>query len=272
MRLDLGLNLGVFKGVESTSSAWTPAQLSNLALWLDAADTSTFTLNGSAVSQWRDKSGNARHASQSTAAQQPTYTLNGMNGLPVVTFDGTADNMAVNYNYAGNAATLYAVAARLSGGSSEQWIFSSYGGSAGTPLIAPMWIKGPSTDEWASYGGSTAVFALSGATLTTNGQGFMLGIDSSITDSVLNMYTNGSLTAQHPGTVRFTGGTARNFIGAEVNGASRFLSGHVTEIVQIESRLSTTDRQRLEGYLAWKWGLQANLPTNHPFKNSAPTM
>lgn len=25
-----------------------------------------------------------------------------------------------------------------------------------------------------------------------------------------------------------------------------------------------------EGYLAWKWGLQGNLPNNHPYKNSAP--
>lgn len=25
-----------------------------------------------------------------------------------------------------------------------------------------------------------------------------------------------------------------------------------------------------EGYLAWKWGLQGNLPNNHPYKNAAP--
>ena len=29
--------------------------------------------------------------------------------------------------------------------------------------------------------------------------------------------------------------------------------------------LSDTERQNLEGYFAWKWGLTANLPTNHPF-------
>ena len=31
------------------------------------------------------------------------------------------------------------------------------------------------------------------------------------------------------------------------------------------------DRQQLEGYLAWKWGLEANLPVDHPYKNAAPT-
>ena len=29
-------------------------------------------------------------------------------------------------------------------------------------------------------------------------------------------------------------------------------------------------RYQAEGYLAWKWGLQGNLPSSHPYKNSAP--
>jgi hypothetical protein len=27
---------------------------------------------------------------------------------------------------------------------------------------------------------------------------------------------------------------------------------------------------KAEGYLAWKWGLEGNLPVLHPYKNSAP--
>ncbi|MFM5944980.1 MAG: hypothetical protein ACKO9G_16710, partial [Dolichospermum sp.] len=47
----------------------TPAQIST-DLWLDAADSSTITLNGSTVSQWNDKSGNGRNAIQATATNQ----------------------------------------------------------------------------------------------------------------------------------------------------------------------------------------------------------
>ncbi|MFM6254192.1 MAG: hypothetical protein ACKPEQ_34470, partial [Dolichospermum sp.] len=65
----------------------TPAQIST-DLWLDAADSSTITLNGSTVSQWNDKSGNGRNAIQATATNQPAYTANGLNGKPVLTFDG----------------------------------------------------------------------------------------------------------------------------------------------------------------------------------------
>jgi hypothetical protein len=71
---------------------WRPSDLgSALALWLDAEDAASITLNESTVSQWNDKSGNNRHASQATAANQPTYTLNGLNGKPVLTFDGVND-------------------------------------------------------------------------------------------------------------------------------------------------------------------------------------
>ncbi|MFM6272695.1 MAG: hypothetical protein ACKPFA_40420, partial [Dolichospermum sp.] len=68
----------------------TPAQIST-DLWLDAADSSTITLNGSTVSQWNDKSGNGRNAIQATATNQPAYTANGLNGKPVLTFDGIND-------------------------------------------------------------------------------------------------------------------------------------------------------------------------------------
>jgi hypothetical protein len=48
--------------------------------------------------------------------------------------------------------------------------------------------------------------------------------------------------------------------------------GFVTEVVYTNTALSTTDRERLEGYLAWKWGLEANLPAGHPFRNITPTV
>jgi hypothetical protein len=50
------------------------------------------------------------------------------------------------------------------------------------------------------------------------------------------------------------------------------LNGFISEMVATSALLSTADRQRLEGYLAWKWGLQANLPAGHPFRNNPPTV
>lgn len=67
------LSFGFAKGTGSlnTDKLWSPLQLSP-AVWLDATDTDTVVLTSGAVSQWSDKSGNNRHATQSTAANRPT--------------------------------------------------------------------------------------------------------------------------------------------------------------------------------------------------------
>ncbi len=66
-------------------SGSVPLSISGLALWLDASDASSITLDGSSnVSQWADKSGNGRHATQATALNRPGYLTNQLNGLGAV--------------------------------------------------------------------------------------------------------------------------------------------------------------------------------------------
>ena len=48
--------------------------------------------------------------------------------------------------------------------------------------------------------------------------------------------------------------------------------GDVNEMILTSGILSTSDRQKLEGYLAWKWGTVASLPSDHPYKNGEPTV
>jgi hypothetical protein len=44
-------------------------------------------------------------------------------------------------------------------------------------------------------------------------------------------------------------------------------NGFIGEVIVYNSALSTRQRQQVEGYLAWKWGLCVSLPANHPYKN-----
>ena len=48
--MSFGFGFG-FPRVARVSGAWTPASLPSLALWLDADDAGTITLNGTDVSQ-----------------------------------------------------------------------------------------------------------------------------------------------------------------------------------------------------------------------------
>jgi hypothetical protein len=67
------------------STAFSPASIPDLAVWFDANDTASLTVDGSnKVSQWNDKSGNARHATQGAEANQPTLLTNQLNGRPGV--------------------------------------------------------------------------------------------------------------------------------------------------------------------------------------------
>ena len=74
----------------STENTFSPLDLTP-ALWVDAADTTTVTLASNAVSEWKDKSGNNRHLTQTTAGSRPGYVSGEQNGLSVVRFDGTDD-------------------------------------------------------------------------------------------------------------------------------------------------------------------------------------
>ena len=80
---------GSATGTSGTTGALTvPAaggpDLVNMAGWWDASDASTFTLAGSNVSQWRDKSGLTRHLVQASSGSQPVRTAALVNGLAAV--------------------------------------------------------------------------------------------------------------------------------------------------------------------------------------------
>jgi hypothetical protein len=51
----------------------------------------------------------------------------------------------------------------------------------------------------------------------------------------------------------------------------QYWQGYVAEILVYTGTVSNSDRQTMEGYLAWKWGLQTSLPTSHPYKLSPPS-
>lgn len=52
-----------------------------------------------------------------------------------------------------------------------------------------------------------------------------------------------------------------------IKGAMR---GYIYELVVYNSALSTSDREAVEGYLAWKWGVQDLLPSAHPYFFAPP--
>ena len=57
-------------------------------------------------------------------------------------------------------------------------------------------------------------------------------------------------------------------IGSRLPTKDTQFTGYMAEVICYNSTLSTIDRQYIEGYLAWKWGIR--LPTEHPYYSIAP--
>ena len=220
--------------------SWLPTDLgADLALWLDADDVATISLSGSNVVQWNDKSGNdpPRNATQGTAADQPTYkatdaVLGGKPSVGAPSPAGTVGVVAPSLT----AQTLFFVMAY---GTGVETVFPS--GAYPTVFSGPganglerggMGTSG--TDDWFN----SAVWApfpfRNGATTTST---VALPMPASI------------LRFEGPSAVTQSWG-----IGHNRATAGRSWAGPIGEVVALTGVLSDEDRQKLEGYLAWKWG------------------
>jgi hypothetical protein len=236
---------------------WTPALIST-AVWLDASDSNTLydaTSGGSLVAadgtiaRWEDKSGNGRHFTQSTSDLRPTRKTAIQNGKDVVRFDG-ADYL-------------------LSPANTSAW---------GNDLLFFTNCKTTTSDN---------LFSLFGNATRSNA--VYLAQDGSATAQAVNGSTvNGTL-----GTWTTRGGywnsVAKNesFIAMLIFSASGWSSPSsdnlsipyqsfllpmdYNEIIITSSSLAVSVRQRVEGYLAHKWGTTAGLPADHPYKVNVPT-
>jgi hypothetical protein len=112
---------------------------------------------------------------------------------------------------------------------------------------------------------------LSAGSPFANGTTYLYSIQYDSLNNI-NVWSNGSSSSVITGTA---GTITRNMFILGKRDASGFnenMTGNVFEVVQYNSDLGQTSRQQVEGYLAWKWGLQANLPVNHPYKNASPSI
>jgi hypothetical protein len=241
----------------------TPLQFVGCALWLDAADSSSMTLSGSNVTQWRDKSGNGRNTTAVTGT--PTLTSNSLNSLSGVYFNGSQD-MTGPFVYASNRLTYFIV-------STTEATTVRYGrtlsiGTAGTQdwtnTGSMACLHRDTSENIAICQRNNAAVGITGQTYATpflfsavlNGAtavAFLDGTQGGSMTSVGNFSTNiYTLSTGIP-----TSGNLRN-------------RGFIYEILIYTTSLTLGQRQQIEGYLAWKWGRQTSLPASHLYSKFRP--
>lgn len=258
---------------------WLPDVL-RPALWLDAADVSTITI-ATGVSEWRDKSGNNRHATQATTTLQPAYSASAMRGRPGLIWPSPPANpsrtlITPSFDIGiSNIAATFCVS-RLDAGVTSGAYRRLFVNNSANPIGYTLWYFGTSSGQ--------ALGAIAGTSAT--GADWVVGAERN-SPFVLSMVgpNNGGLAASNlrarlnGGVSTYTrtdatgtvGGTSNFTIGAAESAYQAGTSpwgGEISEIVHFNTTLSSRDVNVIEGYLAWKWGV--TLAADHPFANRPP--
>lgn len=263
--------------INDTSRAWTPSDIgSNIHTWIDFGDTSNYAFDSRTndLTSVTDKAGNVQLRFQNT----PNVNSQHLNSMDVAYFDGS------EYIYGSSATSVI--------------------DSSGNHYAISLWkITGvdDSKDSIWSYDHSTVGkrdYAVSARTSSTwSGE---LDLGNNITEAGTLNWTDGNYMnnwviysvvfdktgnrifarangADCTSRVAYSNSLQNNLllrIGANRNGNKK-VEGYCAEFLSVKSvpgtRGSIDELEKLEGYLAHKWGISSSLHTSHPYRNSAPT-
>ncbi len=92
----------------ASAQGFDPSSVGDLALWLDASDASTISVDGGGVLTWADKSADANDVAANGAAQSPVLRV--VDGQPQLQFDGDDYLCGGNAITDTNGLTIFAVA------------------------------------------------------------------------------------------------------------------------------------------------------------------
>jgi hypothetical protein len=240
------------------SGIFSPLQGSPNA-WFDASDGDTIT-EDLGVSQWDDKSGNGYDLTQIVGTSQPDYNTHQINGLSTVRFDPTTRYLETNTKFGlpspSSDIMVFAIMQPLESGD-RRW-FELGSNSNGTFR--------PSLDMGIRYGGGYVTWDITSANTD------MLGVWQQTTgarhDEAQYFHNGTERTRISPDDSKIWGNsTERARLGNALTGGVGIFD--IGELIIVES-VDVTLRQKIEGYLAHKWGLESNLDVSHPYKTLAP--
>lgn len=253
----------------TAAEPWTPAQLTT-ALWLDAADASTITVDeNDRVSQWDDKSGNDRDVTQSRADRRPVYSAAGWSGgfpeLQFASYGAQKDTLGRDVSadgISGSAYTLFVVV-NAESEDNEEWIHTAYTTQThpapGSENRHQINNTGVTVRSDSSNGGTTSGTYVAGEQI----------LQFTLADGASEVLRNGVQIAGDGGTYTpyaLSGDYTIN--GRNSRDGHAGMTGSVVEWIYLTENPSIADRQLVEGYLAWKWGLVDGLPVDHPYKTN----
>ena len=219
--------------------AFVPTQISNIALWLDASDSSSIT-GSSPVTAWNDKSGLSKNA-----------TGNGTLGYvnKSIVFNGTDSyftlpNGTLPFN---NSSYSYFVVAKINSTASSNGLI---GGGTNSINNQSFNIRSSGSQISTAWTNNNSNDITTNINFVTN----QIFLAESLYDGTnRNVYYNSLLDKSGtPSTTRSQTNT-NNVIGSST--ANQILNGNIYEIIVFSRNITAYERQQVEGYLANKWNV-----------------
>lgn len=276
--------LGIHRHIITVGGNWDPSDSVTTSFHIDAADTSSYSLSGSNVSSITDKAGNFSITVNGT----PTRVSSALNSLNVWDFSGSSEDFTTSdeQNVTDGSGNHWAIGVFLadtvddtqdsfysfenntvSSGSKRDYAVSAGNSSA---FNGELDLDGLSSNRISSTIGNLQAFDsavtldafhIVGTIFNSTGNQISTRVDGADAFTPVNDYDRSINQKQDVRIMR--------------NRANERLDGRVAEFFVVGALPGTggtdiTEFQKAEGYLAHKWGLTGNLPSDHPFKNVSP--
>ena len=227
------------------------------------------TSSSNLVSDWIDTI-SGFDASQNNLLYQPTLTQNYINGFPAIDFSSAAGNILVTNNPVTTTTdiTMFFVVKHTSSKVSQ--LLSTRGG----------WTIGNIAVNYSSLRLAIGINQLASFDTTfyaTINVPYLLTINISINSDrsgAVSYSINGNvMTTYTVSSNGFPSTTLNSYfeIGGWSGDTGRNFAGGIGEFTYYNRTLTLIETQRIQGYLAWKWGLNSSLPTNHTYYSSSPS-
>jgi hypothetical protein len=237
--------------------------VSNVSLWLDASNFGSFELSSSVIQNWRDLSGQGNDMNITDGNASLTGVLNGRS---VAYYDGN-DVTKTTKDFSGDLdQSGYSIVtlSRYAGNQRERVISSSFGDR--------NWLLG-------HWGGKHSAFHAGnwvdfGFTADLNWHLFSVIHDPAISHNggvapLTSFWFDGSSRVTNSSGSSDDTPAPTDIVFGGYNTDENSIC-EVAEFILVGAVITDSGRQKIEGYLAQKWGLSDILPSTHPYKTSAP--
>lgn len=246
----------------STNAAWDPSSITT-RLWLDMDDQTTFTSSSGNVTQIADKSGN-NYTFNADSGSTLTAVNTAQNNKNILRFDGNSD--ATSYTGVGFSTTAvhkwFFVVKVTASDNHDALVTFTKSNPTLQMIMFNMSGAGVFSGDWYMNPGTS----LAGNSTNLINQWVMLSIEL----DVPNARATASLNATAYNTNVAQSGLSTMGTGSvKLNDYQNNADSDWGEAIFVEDA-TQTNSDKIEGYLAHKWGLTSDLPSSHPYKTTAP--